>query len=79
MKDNPLENIGQMQSSFKEFEKKSNNDDTYFSFKESESPHYLRPISRNPPTPYFIKQISSKTPTKNDKKIKTNYIEIDIS
>ena len=38
-KDDPIEKTGQLQSSFKEFEKKSNNDDTYFSLKESESPH----------------------------------------
>ena len=29
-KDDPIENKGQMQSSFKDFEKKSNEDDTYF-------------------------------------------------
>ena len=32
-KDDPPENKGQMKSSFKEFGKKSNDDDTYFSLK----------------------------------------------
>ena len=32
-KDDPVENTGQMQSSFKEFEKKSNEDDSYFPYR----------------------------------------------
>ena len=39
-KDNPVENKAQMQSSFKEFEKKLNEDDMDFPKEELESPHY---------------------------------------
>ena len=60
-KDDLLENTCQMQSLFKEFEKKIKCNDTYFLIEESESPHYKERILRNPPTRNFVYQISTNT------------------
>ena len=66
--DHPVEDTGQMQSSFKEFEKKIKWRWYVFPYRKIESPHYEQAILRNPPT-HPLTRI----------KIKANYTEIDFS